>query len=237
MEQVRLALKERWKGLDEFKVVDLPNGYYFINCESQEMQLKLIFDGPWTMNGLILQLAPWQPNFQPTFSRLSTAAVWIQLYHLPAELWEGDILETIAAQFGKLLRIDELTLNLSRAKYARVCVELGLSQPLKRGVWIGDKDERVFIVALYERLQNFCCHCGVVGHGAGVCNQCQAAPFKARTAPNLSTIGGRGDVQERKDEVLDPIEVDAVGSEVTLPADPSCSNSHGNVEKEEDKGF
>lgn len=124
------------------------------------MQLKLIFNGPRIVNEHVMQLTPWQPNFQPAFACLTMVAVWIQLHHLLVELWEGGILETISAQFGKLLKINDLTLILSKTKYARVCVELDLSQP---------DNHRVFIVAFYEKLPAFCYHCDVVGHRIGAC--------------------------------------------------------------------
>ena len=57
--------------------------------------------------------------------------MWIQIYHLPIELWSGDILEMVASQFDKVLKIDEHILDRSRAKFARICVELDLSQPLQ----------------------------------------------------------------------------------------------------------
>ena len=48
------------------------------------------------------------------------------------------------------------------AIYACVCVELDLSQPLERGVWVDDGDQKKFIIILYERLPTFSYNCGVV---------------------------------------------------------------------------
>lgn len=129
-----MALRPLWQQWGLSEVADLPNGFYLIKCDSHEMTLKLLFGGPWTINGMILQLAPWHEFFQPTFESLTTAAVWIQLHHLPVELWDQEALELITSHFGKLLKIDETTVCLSRARFARVYVEIDLSQPLKRGV-------------------------------------------------------------------------------------------------------
>lgn len=86
LEQVKLALADTWWGLGAFSVADLPNGFYYIRCESVEMQLKLLWDGPWMVAGRILQLTTWSESFQPAFEKLSLATVWIQIYHLPIEL-------------------------------------------------------------------------------------------------------------------------------------------------------
>lgn len=35
--------------------------------------------------------------------------------HIPMELWNRDLLKLIVSQFGRVLKIDEHTLNLSRS--------------------------------------------------------------------------------------------------------------------------
>lgn len=83
LDQAKLELADAWKGLGSFTISDLPNGFYFIRCENLEMQAKLLWDGPWTIDGRILQLSEWRKSFQPAFDKLSMATVWIQLHHFP----------------------------------------------------------------------------------------------------------------------------------------------------------
>lgn len=45
----------------------------------------VLFEGPWFVYGLVLQLSPWQPNFQQVTARLDTLAIRGQLHHLPLE--------------------------------------------------------------------------------------------------------------------------------------------------------
>lgn len=42
-----------------------------------------------------------------------------------------------------------------RAHFVRVCLELDLSKPLKRGFWLEDEEIKVFVVRLYEKLPPF----------------------------------------------------------------------------------
>lgn len=125
-------------------------------------------------HGIILQLSSWRPFFEPAFTKLTTAAIWVQLHNLPIEFWSGDTLETITGHLGILLKIDDLTASMTRTKYARVCIELDLSKPLSKGFWLGDELQRVFVVVLYERLPTFCYSCGVIGHGPNTCNRSSA---------------------------------------------------------------
>lgn len=82
------------------------------------MQNHLLWERLWTMANKILQLSAWRETFQPSFEKLSTTVVWLQLHHFPMELWDGEILETISSQFGKALKVDEHTLNRFMAKFA-----------------------------------------------------------------------------------------------------------------------
>lgn len=169
LDQAKLAISDAWRGLGDIKISDLPNGFYYIRCSSPTIQAKLLWEGPWTIDGRILQLSPWRESFQPAFEKLSSAAVWIQLHHVPMELWGIELLESIASHFGKVLKFDEHTLSHTRSKYARVCIDLDLDQPLQKGTWIKYGENLVFILVLYEKLPVFCFKCGRVGHGESTC--------------------------------------------------------------------
>ena len=117
------------------------------------------------MTGTVLHLNRWRENFQLAFNRLNIVAIWVQLHHFSIVFRDSKALRVIGMQFGQLLKVDEHTVNLTLAKFARVCVELDLSQLLKRGSWVGFEDENVFVLALYEKLLVFCFSCGRVGHG------------------------------------------------------------------------
>lgn len=119
-DQAKLALAYAWRELGAFIVSDLLNGYYYICCENAEMQSRLLKEGSWTVAERILQLSPWKETFQPAFELLAAVAVWIQLYHLPMELWGGDILEKIASQFGNVLKVDKHTLDMSRENFTLI---------------------------------------------------------------------------------------------------------------------
>lgn len=76
----------------------LPNGFLLIRCPSHDVLKRLLTDGPWSLNGIILQLSPWKSFFELAFAKLSTAA--------------------IVAHLGPLIKVDDLTLSLTRSKFA-----------------------------------------------------------------------------------------------------------------------
>ncbi|XP_039135824.1 uncharacterized protein LOC120273259 [Dioscorea cayenensis subsp. rotundata] len=171
LEVVRRLLLEMWRGMGPFTVSDMSNGFFLIHCDKPEMVESVLWEGPWTIGGMVLQLTPWKNHFQPAFEKLHLAAVWVQLHHLPIEYWAAEILELVGEQFGRLLKVDDhIEKKISRAKFARICVEIDLSKPLKRGFWIGDEEHRSMVAVVYEKLPVFCFKYGLIGHGEDVCS-------------------------------------------------------------------
>lgn len=70
--QVKEILSSKWNELGVFQISDLLNDNLLIRCGTQEAMNRLLFDGPWAVNGIVLQLTPWQPYFEPAFTKLST---------------------------------------------------------------------------------------------------------------------------------------------------------------------
>lgn len=130
---------------------------------------RLLLEGPWSVNGIILQLSSWKPFFEPSFAKLNTAAIWVEFHNLPVECWDGETLETIASNLGNLIKVDKFTSTLARSKYVRLCIEIYLSKPLCKGFWISDDFHKVFVVVMYERLPTFCYKYGLISHGSNSC--------------------------------------------------------------------
>lgn len=74
---IKSNLQSRLGEFSEVFVSNLPNGYLLIQCETHEAMQRILFEGPWTVNGFTLQTAPWHPYFEPGFTKLTTAAIWI----------------------------------------------------------------------------------------------------------------------------------------------------------------
>ncbi|CAN1181545.1 hypothetical protein LINPERHAP2_LOCUS35459 [Linum perenne] len=94
--------------------------------------------------------------------------------------------ERIGNHIGKTIRLDLATKEGTRARYARVCVEVDLSCPLLGKYIIED---RVFYVE-YESLDNICFSCGIYGHKDGSCPNTvpteTATPTPQPTQPEIN---------------------------------------------------
>lgn len=96
--------------------------------------------------------------------------MWIQIYHLPIELWSAEILEQVTSQFGRVLKVDDHTINHSRPKFAHIRVELDLEQLLQPGTWVKYGGFSNFVLVLYEKIPIFCYRCGKIRHDKAHCS-------------------------------------------------------------------
>lgn len=96
-------------------------------------------------------------------------------------------------------------------------MELDLAKPLKQGFWIGDDDDRVFVVVLYERLPTFCYKCGLVGHGSNNCNRRSSGGSGHPSPPRSTDLASR-----QRQEVRDEPEARSEGMEAEM--DPRQSD-------------
>lgn len=87
--------------------------------------------------------------------------LWIRFPLLPVEYYSRQWLHRAGNHIGKTLKVDTTTLLASRGRFARVCVEVDLTQPLKSSYRFKSITWRV----QYEGLQVVGYYCGRYGHG------------------------------------------------------------------------
>ncbi|WOL07128.1 hypothetical protein Cni_G15865 [Canna indica] len=102
--------------------IDLASGFYCFKFSNHDDMNHVISNGHWFLNGQVLLLIPWKPNFQPLLEKIETIPVWVQLPGLPVEYIHKEILLKIASVLGQLVKIDEITVRGLRGKYVRVCI-------------------------------------------------------------------------------------------------------------------
>lgn len=75
------------------------------------------------------------------------------------------ILQQVGNKIGKILTVDTCTSTTTRGRYARLCVQVPLNQPLKIHVFIGNHKQTI----LYESLNLLCIKCDRMGHNQRPC--------------------------------------------------------------------
>ncbi|CAI0412097.1 unnamed protein product [Linum tenue] len=125
--------------------------------------------GPWMLGETYLTVHRWFKGFNPWKTEVTSTMVWAQLPELPIEFINKEAAMKIGGYLGKAVRVDRATELGARGKYARVCVEVDLTQPLTSQFRI----EGVKYLVQYEGLEDLCTNCGTYGKSTG---RCQCVP-------------------------------------------------------------
>ncbi|QHO38097.1 uncharacterized protein DS421_4g117390 [Arachis hypogaea] len=106
-----------------------------------------------------LAVQRWRPNFNPNVEHLNKIVAWVRISDLPIEYYDKYVLRTIGNTIRMTLKVDYNTAEQTRGKFARVCVELDLTKPLRPNIKI--KGKIAFVE--YEGLHTICFQCGING--------------------------------------------------------------------------
>ncbi|KAH6786733.1 hypothetical protein C2S52_006285 [Perilla frutescens var. hirtella] len=112
--------------------------------------------------------------------------LWVRLYNLPLEYWHEEVFVGIARLVGNPLKIDGMSMHGEVGHFARILIEIDMSQPLQSSVMV-DREEASFFVDLsYENIPLFCSDCQMVGYST---SKCRAAKSKGDNEPAKAVVG------------------------------------------------
>lgn len=123
-------LTDLWALGHRIDIIDLEEGFYVVRFYSKEDYVHVLDDGPWTIQGHYLTVAKFKPGFLPSADIVTSTLVWVRIPRLPLEFFHESVLMRIGDQLGTVMKVDGNTTAVSRGKYARICVEVGLQKPL-----------------------------------------------------------------------------------------------------------
>lgn len=200
-------LNQAWTKNGSIQIIDMHDGYFQVVFKSEEDYKHALFEGPWKVADHYLIVQRWRPLFLMNAQKTRKVAVWIRIPKLPIELYNDTFLRRIGMQLGNFLKVDRLTSIHSRGKYARICVELDLDNPLESHIVIRGCP----LYLEYEGLHTICFRCGRFGHKKEQCREIveeesqkqevvvkRSTPEGGTTAMNANLQGVRADVNSHE---------------------------------------
>lgn len=128
-------LQNLWKPKGGMDILDLGHGYFSVSLDLAEDRDRILVGGPWVIFDHYLCIRPWSPKFMALEAKEISACVWIRFPSLNAAFYDKRILMALAAAVGSPKMVDMNTLNITRGRFARVCVEIDLTLPVVGRVW------------------------------------------------------------------------------------------------------
>lgn len=121
--------------------------------------------GPISYDKKPVVIKEWSANLNLMKETMVVVLTWIRLPGLPLKYWEQVSLNKIASLIGKPIRSDRATAQKDLVEYARVHVEVNISQTLPdKVVFINEKGLKVSEKVLYDCKSIICEECKGVCH-------------------------------------------------------------------------
>ncbi|OMO87284.1 reverse transcriptase [Corchorus capsularis] len=191
-------INQLWKLEGDYKVTDLEHDYFIIRFQKKVDYEHVLEGGPWIIGGHYLTVRQWRPNFMPSSDKIEKLIIWIRFPNIPVEYFNMIALKKMGGKVGRVIKIDQVTDEGTRGKFARVCVELDLSKPLKPRLTVEGRD----VLIEYEGLSLICFDCGIFGHRKSDCPLQKPSSSEKEGEPQPSMVPETQ--EEPKDQTYGP---------------------------------
>jgi len=185
---MKAKLENVWKLTGGFELMDVGNSYYMVKFDGLEDKNKVINGDPWMIYDHILAVSQWSSKFNATTATIDKTMVWIRIPRLNIVYYDKSLLWALASMVGNPVKVDLHTLKVARGRFARMCVEIDLTNPVVGRVGINSDWYRV----QYEGLHIICTHCGCYGHVLKDCGLKNKSAMAEKTENSDEASNGGG---------------------------------------------
>ncbi|XP_058775015.1 uncharacterized protein LOC131649265 [Vicia villosa] len=140
-------------------------GYFILKFKNGDARDEVMMKGPYTFQNKPMILLEWRPDFTMAKDMLKSIPIWIKLPNLPLPMWGAPSLGKIGSAVGIPLFTDECTAEKLRVSYARLLVEVDVTQKLCEEITIRDHEGKIRKQQVeYEWRPQYCERCQKIGH-------------------------------------------------------------------------
>jgi hypothetical protein len=183
---MKSKLETIWDLKGGFELMDIGNSFFMIKFDAEDEKTRVINGGPWMIYDHYLAMRQWVPSFNASTATIDKTMVWIRIPSLNLVYYDESVLWAIASMVGNPIKVDLNTLTLARGRFARICVEIDLTQPVVGKVGVNGEWYHV----QYEGLHVICTQCGCYGH---VLKDCSISPKKIDQSNTPAENNSNGD--------------------------------------------
>ncbi|XP_059638672.1 uncharacterized protein LOC132280938 [Cornus florida] len=174
--------------------------YIFRFCTSHEAE-NVLTNGPWNLAGHPFSLKKWSLQLPPHQSTASCIPIWVKFFNIPTHYWTATGLSHIASSVGVPLYANQATVSRTKLKYARICVDIDISQPLLTEVELIMEDDTIERIGIeYQWLPKICKRCNKLNHTEFSCplNVTEHTPARDNSPPPKSPSNDWITVRKRR---------------------------------------
>lgn len=155
-----------------------PKGFFIVKFNTEQERANIINQGPWFWGSAGLFITPWFSDFDAATMIVTKMPVWVRLHGLPLHFWHPTVLIAIGNSLGKILKMDEERTSRGLFTFARICVEVDLSEGLPDHITLNYNNTQWTQQLDYENTAFRCRSCMQTGHLQNNCPLARKDPRK-----------------------------------------------------------
>ncbi|XP_062104336.1 uncharacterized protein LOC133815521 [Humulus lupulus] len=157
-------IKRIWGKLGIERIARLNNGFTLVNFRDEVTRDLVLEAGVLHFDRKPVIVKPWSTDLD-TLKVVKSVPVWIRLPGLGLQYWGTKCLSALMSTIGVPILVDKVTKDRSMMQFARVLVEIELSEDLPKSVqFLNEKGQLVEQFLEFEWLPTQCRGCKVYGH-------------------------------------------------------------------------
>lgn len=157
----------------------MDNGFYMVKFDIKEDREKVINGGPWMIFDHYLAVSTWSPEFISPAAKVTKTLAWVRIPCLNVLFYDESYLLSVARAIGNPIKVDRNTVKKDIGRFARIYVELDLTQAIVGKICI----ENFWYKIEYEGLHVICTKCGCYGHRSRECTATMPVEVTQKTPP------------------------------------------------------
>lgn len=175
---VRNMIYKAWNMQGGLSITEVEDKIYKFAFDREEDCSRIIRGRPWMILGCLLVVEKWKPLLTLKEIELKWSPYWVQLHGLPLEGFSVKNIVRIAGRFGKVLAVEDPFVEGKVTRiFARARVLVDVTKLFLAGVSIPRPGlSKVWVSAKFEKLQQYCFRCGILGHDQKMCKLKDGSP-------------------------------------------------------------
>ncbi|KAI7982559.1 Uncharacterized protein LOK49_LG15G00812 [Camellia lanceoleosa] len=165
MDALRSTLLSVWKASKGVVFKLLGNNLFLIQFGHIVDKRRVMANGPWSFDKHLVMLKDFNGALQPSEITFSIVEFWVHASNLPLISMTRDVGVLLGNNLGQFVDMEYGEGGIAWGRTLRIRVAINIAKPLRRGLKLSlGGRESVWVTLQYERLPNFCFHCGLLGH-------------------------------------------------------------------------
>ncbi|XP_062100859.1 uncharacterized protein LOC133806786 [Humulus lupulus] len=209
-------VKRIWGNLGIDRIVRMNSGFTLVSFRDVATRDLVLETGVIHFDKKPVVLRPWTPDMD-TVQMVKSVSVWVRLNGLGLQYWGRKILSALVSTLGKPIMIDQVTRDRSMVKFARILVDMEISEtPPKTISFVNKRDQLVDQLVEYEWLPSKCKTYGCLGHTMVNCSKDKGYFWVKKSNPenkNSEMTAGKNNAEtnvENKQDALNLCDTVAV---------------------------